>query len=160
MAFGYRVYEREFKKFGSAPEKGAIATAKSVGVVSVKELAADISDRCSLHRSDVIAVLDALSVVAMSYLTKGFSVRLGELGSFSTSIKCALAPSKEEFKPELIRGANIRFTPSVEMKSKIKNTGFLNLDTLLEKKESKAPAESGSKGGTGSEDEDENSLTV
>ncbi|MDO5035908.1 MAG: HU family DNA-binding protein [Porphyromonas sp.] len=133
MAFGYRVYERKNSVPNAKTPRIAVATAKSIGTISSKELAEDIADRCTLHRSDVIAVLDALSVSALAYLTKGFNVRLGELGSFSTRIKSKSAPTLEEFTPELIEKAHVRFTPSTEMKGKISRTGFLNVDELLKK---------------------------
>lgn len=130
MAFIYTVYERENKTPLAKTPRVAIATSKQIKRITTKELAEDIADRCTVHRADVLAVLDALSVSATSFLLNGFGVRLGELGSLSMRINCKAAPSIEEFRPEMIKGAKIRFTPSSEILSKIKRNGFMNIATL------------------------------
>lgn len=134
MAIYYRVHERKnhLSKFGLGSEKLVSAQSKMLGVVTFKELAEDIANRCTLNRADVLAVLDALSVSAMSFLTKGFSVRLGELGSFSARLRCTSAPTREAFKPELIRKALVRYTPGVEMKSRLERVSFYNMEQLLQ----------------------------
>lgn len=137
MAILYRVFERENKLAGAKTPKLAYATPKQVGVIKLKELAEDISDRCTVHRADVMAVLDVLSISTMSFLNKGLGVELGELGRFSIRMRSKSSATKEEFKPEMIRGAMIRYTPSVEMKSKLASCNFMSFESLFAK--DKAP---------------------
>lgn len=160
MAFTYKVIERKNTIPNAKTPKVAMAQAKMIGRVSTKELAEDIADRCTVHRADVVAVLDALSVSTMSFVTKGLGVQLGELGSFSLSVRGKSAPSKEEWKPELLRKARVRYTPSVEMKDRLSRVGFRNLEDLIEGKASQkptgdveSPTVPGSNAGVGGADE-------
>lgn len=130
MAFIYNVYERVNKVPNAKKPRVAVALNRQIRQVSTKELAEDIADRCTVHRADVNAVLDALSISATHFLLNGFGVKLGELGSFSMVIRCKAAPSIEEFKPELITGARVRYTPSVEILEKIKANGFMPASAL------------------------------
>ena len=134
MAFTYRVYERTNKIANAKTPKVAVAAAKMVGRVSTKELAEDIANRCTVHRADVLAVLDVLSTSAMHFLSMGQGVQLGELGSFALSIRGQSAPTKAEFKPELLQKAMVRYTPSVEMKNKLSSVGFMDIEQLLASK--------------------------
>lgn len=151
MAFIYNVYERENKIPNAKNPRLALASSKQIRQISTKELAADISDRCTVHRADVQAVLEALSLSATSYLLNGFGVKLGELGSLSMRINCKAAPSLEEWKPDLIKGAKVRYTPSRDILAKIKENGFVRASSLSTPK---STAKAGNKpapneGGTG-----------
>lgn len=130
MALIYNVYERENKIPNAKMPRIAVAYNRQIRQVTAKELAEDISDRCTVHRADVRAVLDALSLSATHFLLNGFGVHLGELGSLSMRIQCKAAPSLAEFKPEMITGAKVRYTPSVEMLGKIKSNGFVSAALL------------------------------
>lgn len=132
MALIYNVYERENKIPNAKTPKVAVAYSRQIRQITTKELAEDISDRCTIHRADVVAVLDALSISAMHYLMNGFGVQLGELGSFSMRISCKSAPTIKEFKPELIKGAKVRYTPGKEMLGKLRENTFVNAISLTE----------------------------
>lgn len=135
MAIVYKVYERENKLPTAKNKTMAVAVPKQLGVIKLKELAEDIADRCTVHRADVLAVLDVLSVSTTSFLNKGFGVELGGLGHFGIRLKSKSAASREEFKPELIKGAMIRYTPSVEMKSKMAQSSFTNYESYFGRKQ-------------------------
>ncbi len=77
MAFIYNVYERDNKIPNAKSPRVALAVSRQIRQISTKELAEDIADRCTVHRADVQAVLDALSISATSYLLNGFGVKLG-----------------------------------------------------------------------------------
>lgn len=143
MALIYNVYERENKIPNAKMPRMAVAYCRQIRQVSTKELAEDIADRCTVHRADVNAVLDALSLSATHFLLNGYGVRLGELGSLSMRIQCKAAPSLAEFKPEMITGAKVRYTPSVEMLGKIKSNGFVPASTLAENAKSTAAPDDG-----------------
>ena len=138
MALRYRVYERKNTLPNAKMPRMACAVPKMVGRISIRELADDIADRCTVHRADVRAVLDVLSVSATSFLTKGFGVDLGDLGSFSFRLKSKAAPSKETFTNDLVKQAMIRYTPSVEMKNRMAATSVLDVDELVLGKKAEA----------------------
>lgn len=132
MAIHYRVIERKNILPNAKNKTVAYAQAKQVGKVTTKELAEDISDRTTLHRADVRAVLDALSISTLSFLEKGLGVELGEMGNISIRLKSKSTPNKADFKASNVLGAHIRYTPSVEMKSKLKRVGLRDLELLTQ----------------------------
>ena len=151
MSFHYRVVEKQNALPNAKRATYAYASAKQIGRVGIKELAEDIADRTTLHRSDVRAVLDCLSISSMSMINKGLGVDLGELGSFSIRLKSKATEKKEDFLPSNIRSAQIRYTPSVEIKDKLKKLSLVNLATITEVKPSQpaSPEEGGTEGGNG-----------
>ena len=151
MAIHYRIVEHKNSLPNAKTPTTAYAVAKQVGKVTVKELAEDIADRTTLHRSDVIAVLDVLSVSATSFLQKGLGVDLGELGNFSIRLKSKSTEKKEEFASKNIINTSVRYVPSPEMKLKLSNVSFSDIDSLtLPEGQTPAPANPGSEG-SGSE---------
>lgn len=158
MAFIYNVYERDNKIPNAKTARIAVAYNRQIRQISTKELAADISDRCTVHRADVQAVLEALSISATNYLLNGFGVKLGELGSLSVALRSKGAPSLEEFTPDMLLGAKVRFTPSRDILNKVKENGFVRASTLTTAtgapEKPKAPEEASSpEPGAGSPDE-------
>ncbi|MDO5017590.1 MAG: HU family DNA-binding protein [Porphyromonas sp.] len=132
MALIYNDYERDNKVPNAKTPRVAVAYTRQIRQVTTKELAEDISDRCTVHRADVYAVLDALSISATNYLVNGFGVKLGDLGSFSMRISCKAASTAEEFSQDLIKGAKIAFTPSKEILARVKQVSYVKGASLGE----------------------------
>ena len=128
MAFIYNVYERDSRipsvkeKYG---EKYATAQLKMIRQVTMRELSEDIADRTTLHRADVIACLEVLPKSLAHYLTNGFGVDLGSLGSMSATCRSQATPSAKDFTADMIKGVRVRFTPGVEFKTAIEEAGFV-----------------------------------
>lgn len=131
MAFIYNVYERENNIPHAKSPRIAVAYSRQIRQISTKELAKDISDRCTVHRADVYAMLEALSCSVTNYLLNGFGVKLGELGSFSISLRSKGAPSIAEFTPDMIEGARIRYTPSRDILNMVKENDFVRATALM-----------------------------
>lgn len=109
----------------------AVARAKQLSQISTKELAASISNRCTLHRSDIVAVLDALGEVAVEFLMMGYGVKLGELGSIYTTLKSKTTDRKEDFVVKNIKQVMIRYTPSVSVRRKLDDISFMDADEYV-----------------------------
>ena len=128
MAFIYNVYERDSRipsikeKYG---EKYATAQLRMIRQATMHELAEDIADRTTLHRADVMACLEVLPKSLAHYLTNGFGVDLGSLGSMSATCRCKPSSSEKDFTADLIKGARVRFTPGTEFKAAIAEAGFV-----------------------------------
>ena len=131
MAFIYTVVERKNPFPNAKSERIASAMPKQLGRVTLRELADDIADRCTLHRADVVAVLEALSVSTISFLKKGLGVSLGEMGSFGVRLKSKSAPTKEEFDRRMIERVLVRYTPSTFMKDDLNKGTLRSLESLL-----------------------------
>ena len=87
------------------------ATAKSTGDTTVRGLAQRISDISTVSSVDVMAVLEALFQVLPGELTEGRIVRLGDFGSFFTTLKSEGADTEKEFNVALIGGVTAKFRP-------------------------------------------------
>lgn len=66
---------------------------------------------CTVHKSDVFAVLVALEDVITQYLKSGEIVRLGDLGTFQIGISSKGALTEEDYTEALIKKAQINFRP-------------------------------------------------
>lgn len=149
MAFIYNVYERDSRipsikeKYG---EKYATAQLRMIRQATMHELAEDIADRTTLHRADVMACLEVLPKSLAHYLTNGFGVDLGSLGSMSATCRCKPSSSEKNFTADLIKGARVRFTPGTEFKAAIAEAGFVRgelVGPLAKRSKAPKPAKSG-----------------
>ena len=71
-----------------------------------------IEKKCTLASADVKAVLDALEVELIDCLQEGWSVRLGDFGSFRVSLRTKGKDKAEDVQAEHILSTHVVFTPS------------------------------------------------
>lgn len=83
-----------------------------------------ISDQCSATASDVRAVIDNLIFCIRYLLIDGRVVRLGDFGSFRTAISAKPVNTKEDWKPSMIRGLKIIFTPGEQFRTALAGVHF------------------------------------
>ena len=86
-----------------------------------------ISDKCSLTSADVKAAIEALVTELTSEFRLGGSVRVGDLGIFSTSITSEVVDTQEDLKPKKVSVKTISFLPSVRLKEMMKEVEFMRL---------------------------------
>lgn len=89
----------------------------SSGQIGVDELAKDISGRCSLHESDVHAAVIALGDVMQTYLMKGNTVNLKNIGLFSISAGSEGFETPDECTPSKVTAQRVCFKADKEMRS-------------------------------------------
>ena len=78
-----------------------------------------IEKRSTVSSADVKAVLDALQYEVIDALENGYSVRLGDLGSFRLSMKSEGTITAADAKKKgaaLIKQVNVQFTKSTAMR--------------------------------------------
>lgn len=110
MAINYVLMQRVNPKDVTAPRK-FYAVAKSTGEESTRQLATEISKRNGLSVADVFATIEALIDLVPERLEQGKIVRLGEFGSFSTSISSEGVEKQEDFTAANIKGNSMNFRP-------------------------------------------------
>ena len=81
------------------------------GDISLREMAERIQSTCTVHKSDVFAVLVALEDVITEALKSGEIVRLGDLGTLQIGISSKGAATEEDYTEDLIKKARINFRP-------------------------------------------------
>ena len=104
------------------------AQAQARGDVNVREMAERIQATCTVHKTDVYAVLVALEDVVKEAIQNGEIVRLGELCTLQVSLSGKGTLTEKEYDDSLIKKAKINFRP-----------GTILADALESLKYSKVP---------------------
>ena len=104
------------------------------GDVTLREMSERIQQTCTVHKSDVFAVLVALEDVITDALRGGEIVRLGDLGTFQIGISSKGAVTEEDYDESLIKKARFNFRPGMALAGILTNLTF----TKVKVKSSKA----------------------
>ena len=87
------------------------ALAQARGDVNVREMAERIQATCTVHKTDVYAVLVAREDVVKEAIQNGEIVRLGELCTHQVSLSGKGTLTEKEYDDSLIKKAKIIFRP-------------------------------------------------
>ena len=85
------------------------------GDINLREMSERIQQTCTVHKSDVFAVLVALEDVITEALQRGEIVRLGDIGTLQIGISSKGAMTEEEWEESLIKKARINFRPGMAL---------------------------------------------
>lgn len=105
------------------------------GDISLREMAERIQSSCTVHKSDVFAVLVALEDVITDALKGGEIVRLGDLGTFQISISSKGAVTEEDYSDALIKKARIIFRPGLALAGALSGLTFQKVAVKYSKSE-------------------------
>ena len=108
------------------------------GDISLREMADRIQQTCTVHKSDVFAVLVALEDVITEALKSGEIVRLGDLGSLQIGISSKGAVTEEDFSDTLIKKARINFRPGSALMGALSNLTFAKVKPRYTKEDKEA----------------------
>ena len=100
------------------------AHVQASGDINIREMAERIQQTCTVHKSDVFAVLVALEDVITDAVRGGEIVRLGELGSFQIGISSKGALTEDDHDVSMIKKARINFRPGVALSGILSNLTF------------------------------------
>lgn len=98
------------------------ANLASASPFPIETMIANICEKCHLRPIQLLNALYYLEKEMITALREGYSVRLGELGSFHLRLSSVSVSSKEDFSAEHLRGLKVRFTPNTTMKSELSLT--------------------------------------
>ena len=122
MAFKYEV---KTKRSGIGEKKAKYyAIPVRSGEINTRQLARELSSRCTLTEADVRATLIGLAEIMQEYLHEGYSVRLEELGRFTLSASSDGFDSPEECTPHRVKARKICFMADKELKGNLKQVKF------------------------------------
>ena len=110
------------------------------GDVSLREMSERIQQTCTVHKSDVYAVLVALEDVITDALRGGEIVRLGDLGTFQIGISSKGAVTEEDYDESLIKKARINFRPGSAIVGVLDNLTFAKVKPRYTKADKEAEA--------------------
>ena len=114
MALNYSIAMLPNPKDKDADPK-AYAKAQINGELSLKELSQEVSNKCTVHRADVSAVLIATVETMLAALKAGKQVDFGELGKFRLQITSKGALTADDFDSTYITGVNIQYVPGEDL---------------------------------------------
>lgn len=87
------------------------AKAQAAGIITIDDLADDISYSTTLTDGDVLNVIRALIKQIQKHIQNGCIVKLENLGSFQAQLRSKGATTKEEFTAANIKAVHLQFRP-------------------------------------------------
>lgn len=134
MALKYTVTDRKVITKDGSRQVRQVARQVNLGKVTLQQLAKEIADITSLGRGDVESVLTHLSEIAIRYATMGYSVSLGDLGTLTPRLSAKAVPTGDKYTADNIRKVNVRYTPSLDMKERLRAVTFEKWDPTKDAK--------------------------
>ena len=113
------------------------------GDIDIREMSERIQATCTVHKSDVFAVLVALEDVITEALKGGEIVRLGDLGTLQIGISSKGAVTEEDFSDALIHKARINFRPGSALMGALTNLTFAKVKPRYTKEDAANKEEEG-----------------
>lgn len=110
------------------------AKAQADGVVTMDEMAEEISYATSLTDGDVLNVIRAVIRQMKKNLSAGKIVKMEQLGSFQVQVSSTGAEDKKDFSASNITGVSVQFRPG-RMVRDVVSTAALSFSRVAGKKE-------------------------
>jgi predicted histone-like DNA-binding protein len=123
MSISFIVLEKHHPSKPDEPKR-FYAQAKSRGSLHLRDIAQTLSERSTLSRADVLAVLEGLIELIPEKLMEGYLLKLGDLGTFRLGFKSAGEEKAEKVGPKSISGPRINFLPSTLIKGELKKAKY------------------------------------
>ena len=117
------------------------------GDIDLREMSERIQATCTVHKSDVFAVLVALEDVITEALKSGEIVRLGDLGTLQIGISSKGAETEEDFSDALIKKARINFRPGSAIVGVLSNLTYSKVKPRYTKEDKEKTEQEGEEGG-------------
>ena len=108
------------------------------GDINIREMSERIQQTCTVHKSDVYAVLVALEDVITDALRGGEIVRLGDLGTLQIGISSKGAVTEEDYSDSLIKKTRINFRPGSAIVGVLDNLTFAKVKPRYSKADKEA----------------------
>ena len=117
------------------------AQAQARGDVNIREMSERIQATCTVHKSDVYAVLVALEDVVADAIQNGEIVRLGDLCTLQISLTGKGALTEEDYNTSLIKRAKINFRPGTVLANALASLTFSKVRVKYTKEEAEDSGE-------------------
>ena len=111
------------------------AHVQASGDISLREMAERIQSTCTVHKSDVYAVLVALEDVVSDAIQNGEIVRLGDLCTLQVGLSGKGSLTEEDYNDTLIKRAKINFRPGKVLASALETLKFSKVPIKYTKEE-------------------------
>ncbi|MGV8090641.1 MAG: hypothetical protein AB2L24_02070 [Mangrovibacterium sp.] len=95
-----------------------------VELKSEKEIAVALTKNTTLSTGEALMVINELQSVILSFLLDGYTVQMGDWGTFHITLNCEGAETEEACITDRIKNINIRFLPGKAMKESLEKATF------------------------------------
>ena len=112
----YSLKERVDPANVSAPNK-LYPVKQAQEELTLRDFAKRISRESTVSMMDTMAVLEGLLQIIPDEITKGKIIKLGEFGTFRTTLSAEGVHSAKEFSTDKIKSLNVRFRPAREFRN-------------------------------------------
>lgn len=124
MAYLWKKIWRKKPGAESSTEGKFYITTRSVGRVTLNQLAKEAGDLTSVNQTDVKAVLDAVMQIIPTNLAKGLRVELGDIGTITLSTKSNGKDKLEDLTAREIHTVRPRLIAGKALKDAAKQVTF------------------------------------
>ncbi len=93
---------------------------------SEKEVAELLTKNTTLNRGEALMVLDELQSVILQLLMDGYSVQMGDWGSFQLTLSSSGTDTEDACTIDTIKSVNMRFRPGKEIRNALANITFVS----------------------------------
>ena len=111
------------------------------GDINLREMSERIQQTCTVHKSDVYAVLVALEDVISEAIQNGEIVRLGDLCTLQVSLSGKGSVTEEDYTPSLIKKKRINFRPGKVLANAMASLNFTKVEIKYPKDEEEVEEE-------------------
>ena len=105
-------------------ERNYYVSAKNEGEISLEEMSENISDRCTLTETDVLAALSALQREMTKNMMAGKIVRFGTFGSFQLTLNSRGVEKITDASQSQVKGVRVRFRPGTRIQENLRNLKY------------------------------------
>ncbi|MBQ8277823.1 MAG: HU family DNA-binding protein [Bacteroidaceae bacterium] len=110
------------KKNPMTKEVKYYAQAVTADRITVDRIAREIEESCTVHESDIRAVIAAFTRRIIVHLQDGHSINLGDLGNFRVSVRSTPCDVPDEVTADSVRAARVVYAPSGVIRRSVRPT--------------------------------------
>lgn len=130
MAINYSLTARLSVPTDKSSEKRIYAIAQYNNLLTLKELSAHIAGHGSpFSKGTIMGILTDAFACIRENLLMGNKIDLGDMGAFYVTISSEGCDSAEDFSASMIRGVNVRWSPSDDFKTLLNDASFQQVAT-------------------------------
>jgi len=127
MSFFYKLQPVSDNINSTDKKTGLVARAVTCGNINLRDIAKDIAARSAFSPGDVLGMLEELVDTTEIYLSRGFSVTLGELGTFSVSATSRIVQDEKEIRGQSVKMKRLVHRPTPAMTKRLKTVDFVRI---------------------------------
>ena len=104
---------------GKEEEPGLYPQLVTSGTITMKDLMKHASRYSGFNPSEVLGIVTFLEDAMVEYLSQGYHVKLGDIGTFSASLTSRKVKSKKEIRANSVHFNNVHFKADKKFRKKI-----------------------------------------